>query len=232
MDPGRAAPGQLDVAAGRQPVGRRRLGGRRLVGRRPRLGRVGGTGRHRRRAPNPRDDAQVGPGEPAPSVALLPAIPLGPVRHRRAFISLPFDLDDLDLEHPAGGLVLDHVARRRADQRLAERRAGGDDVDVVDPLLDGADEVALGRRRRPRSGSRRSSPCCDLVGAGRPRRSRRSRSAPGGGGCGPPSCPAPPWRRGSRRSRRGRPARGPPGSCGRSRCDRAWSVARARPSRS
>src|SRR5439155_10200714 len=57
---------------------------------------------------------------------------------------LDLDSDDLDLQHAAGRLVLDDVAGAPSDERLAERRAGGDDREILPPFLDRADEVALG----------------------------------------------------------------------------------------
>src|SRR5690606_3866129 len=54
------------------------------------------------------------------------------------------DLDDGHREGAAGRLVAHLVTHLGPHQRLAERRHGGDDVDVVALLLDRADEVALG----------------------------------------------------------------------------------------
>src|SRR5947209_40939 len=54
------------------------------------------------------------------------------------------DSDDLDLQQAARRLVFDDVARVAPDERLAERGPRGDHRDVVAPLLDRADEIALG----------------------------------------------------------------------------------------
>src|SRR5438067_7340710 len=53
------------------------------------------------------------------------------------------DSDDLHLQHAAGRLVLDHVAHLAAHERGSERRARRDHRQVLAPLLDRADEIAL-----------------------------------------------------------------------------------------
>src|SRR5262249_1145539 len=49
----------------------------------------------------------------------------------------------LDLQRPRGSLEVDDVADTMAEQRLAERRPGGDDLEVIVAFFDRADQVAL-----------------------------------------------------------------------------------------
>ena len=127
VDPGRAPVGQLHGAS------RAGASTARPVRRQPRRRRAVRADRRRRPRRRPARASTVargsrGGGRDDRSGAWLP----GPRSLRSSphlHVSI-FDLDDLDLERAARRLVLDDVADLGSEERLAERGAGRDHVDV------------------------------------------------------------------------------------------------------